>query len=545
MTSAVSAPRVNRATAVSTASGSSSTYSISMIARAQAVDLGPDRGLEALARRAPDGLLHHHADPSRDQRRDPDDGLAPDPGDPRGRLDDRGVHDVRCDLHARYEVAAGHDLAVEDREHLERIEPVDALELRDEDVDDAVGGGHEVEAALVRAADVQVRAGDGTGQPQRRVVLVQLAGLDHEDRHGRSGLGGREGEEVLGAQPATLDPALPADLEVAGEDRPVQRRRRASTGSDSLDTHAGTLRVRAVLGATERGIDGATGVHHRHPRSIVAVGVDVAVDRLAVRGVLGRGSHRGRRTVTRQQGVLDRLCAIGHLAHPGQRDPGMRDGPAGRGDDGAHPDDRVPRGGVLQPLVRTPRTGRQGVAAQRGQDLVRGDVARERALEEAIERHDALATPRAQHDLVVERQTKGRQIRGRVGVGDGAPDRAPVADLDVADAEDAVAGEVERCRLEDLGVGGECPELEPTVGRGARAAQLRQPADVDQGAGAGQTQLHQRQDAHPTGDDLGVATGQRGQRVVEGRRPPVLERCGDHAWPPFADWIADQTFWDV
>ena len=89
------------------------------------------------------------------------------------------------------------------------------------------------------------------------------------------------------------------------------------------------------------------------------------------------------------------------------------------------------------------------------------------------------------------------------------------------------------------------PSSNPPSAVARAPLQLRQPADVDQGARAGQTQLHQRQDAHPTGDDLGVATGQRGQRVVEGRRPPVLERRGDHAWPPFADWIADQTFWDV
>ena len=44
-------------------------------------------------------------------------------------LDDRGLDDVGRHLDARHEVAALDDLAVEDREDLERIEPVEALEL--------------------------------------------------------------------------------------------------------------------------------------------------------------------------------------------------------------------------------------------------------------------------------------------------------------------------------------------------------------------------------------------------------------------------------
>ncbi len=71
---------------------------------------------------------------------------------------------------------------------------------------------------------------------------------------------------------------------------------------------------------------------------------------------------------------------------------------------------------------------------------------REGALEEPVERHDPLAALRAQDDRVVERERQGRQVRGRIGVGDRAADRAPVADLDVADARDAVAGEARAAR---------------------------------------------------------------------------------------------------
>ena len=120
-------------------------------------------------------LLDDDADPPRDERRDPHDRLAAEPGDPRAGVDDRRLDEVRRDLDARDEVAALDDLAVEDREHLERIEPVEPLELGDPDVDDAVGRGDQVEPALVRAADVEARPGDRLRQAERRLVLVELA----------------------------------------------------------------------------------------------------------------------------------------------------------------------------------------------------------------------------------------------------------------------------------------------------------------------------------------------------------------------------------
>ena len=130
-------------------------------------------------------------------------------------------------------------------------------------------------------------------------------------------------------------------------------------------------------------------------------------------------------------------------------------------------------------------------------------------------------------------------------MGDGASDRAPVADLDVADPPDAIGGEAEWRRLEGLRVRRERPDLEAAVRRGAGALELGQAPDVDERAGRGQPQLHQRQQAHPARKDLGVPAGEGREGVVERGRPPVLECRGDHAWPPFASWIADQTFSDV
>ena len=100
-------------------------------------------------------------------------------------------------------------------------------------------------------------------------------------------------------------------------------------------------------------------------------------------------------------------------------------------------------------------------------------------------------------------------------------------------------------RGQDIGIGRQGPDLVAAVGRRAERLELGQPADVDELAGLGQTQLHERQEAHPAGQDLGVAAGDGGQGVVERRRPLVVERCRDHAWPPFADSIAPHTFWAV
>ena len=109
-------------------------------------------------------------------------GWLPKPAKSSRRIDDAGVDDVRRDLDARHEIALLDDLAVEDREDLERIEPVDPLQLGDEHRDDAVARGDQVEPALVRAADVEIRPGDGLCEADRGVVLVQLAGLRHRAR---------------------------------------------------------------------------------------------------------------------------------------------------------------------------------------------------------------------------------------------------------------------------------------------------------------------------------------------------------------------------
>ena len=90
----------------------------------------------------------------------------------------------------------------------------------------------------------------------------------------------------------------------------------------------------------------------------------IAADEILVKMVRGPlpagagGGHRGRGTVTAQERRLHGLGPVRHLANPGQRDPGVRDAPAGRDDDGGHPHDGVARGRVLHLLVRAAGTRR-------------------------------------------------------------------------------------------------------------------------------------------------------------------------------------------
>ena len=106
------------------------------------------------------------------------------------------------------------------REDLERVQPVEPLELRDPDVDDTGGRGDEVQTALIRAADIQAGAGDGLGQADGGLVLVEFAGLGDEDRDrsSRDRAAAASASEVVRRQPPALRPAPTADRQVAGQD---------------------------------------------------------------------------------------------------------------------------------------------------------------------------------------------------------------------------------------------------------------------------------------------------------------------------------------
>ena len=237
--------------------------------RAEPLDLGPDAGLEPLARGRAHGLLDDDPDPRRDERRDPDDRVRcrSRSGARRSSTIAR-LDDVRRDLDARDEVAALDDLAVEDREHLERVEPVEPLELGDPDVDDAV------------APPRRGRPGSGSGRGRRgpaRRPLGRAAGRRRprgarRARRSRTVTGGPASAAASASRSSAVSrrpfaQRLPADRQVAGEDGARQARGRAPTGSDPLDPHAVPPPGRSG-GAAERGLDRAAGVDDGHLRPV-------------------------------------------------------------------------------------------------------------------------------------------------------------------------------------------------------------------------------------------------------------------------------------
>ena len=78
--------------------------------------------------------------------------------------------------------------------------------------------------------------------------------------------------------------------------------------------------------------------------------------------------------------------------------------------------------------------------------------------------------------LGIEREHDGRHVRGRVGVGDRAAERAPVADLDVADARDDQGQQRHpagrKVGVEHVGVGRQGTDPEPAVGQLADRPEL-------------------------------------------------------------------------
>ena len=148
----------------------------------------------------------------------------------------------------------------------------------------------------------------------------------------------------------------------------------------------------------------------------------------------------------------------GRVGDRGQPDADRRDAPvATERDDRRHADRGEVAGSALELEVGAAGQRGRGRDADLGQDLVGLDVGREDVLEEAAGGHDPLAVDAAQDEVAAQRLDDGRPVRGRVGVGAGAADRAPVADLGVADAGGSLAHDVVgggRGADRDGGVGG-------------------------------------------------------------------------------------------
>ncbi len=111
---------------------------------------------------------------------------------------------MRRDLDTRDQIAPFHDLAVEDGEDLEWIEPVEPFQLSHADVDDPRNSGHQVQTALVGPTDVEVRPRHRAGKPDGRIVLVKFARLDDEHRDRFARIRGTQDPQIVRRQPPTL-----------------------------------------------------------------------------------------------------------------------------------------------------------------------------------------------------------------------------------------------------------------------------------------------------------------------------------------------------
>ena len=117
-------------------------------------------------------------------------------------------------------------------------------------------------------------------------------------------------------------------------------------------------------------------------------------------------------------------------------------------------------------------------------------------------------------------------------MGDGAADRAAVAHLDVADVSERLGEDRESLRerrFQHLPVRRERADRDPAVPV-ADAAQLGEPADVDQPVRGSDAELEERQQGLAARDQLGAAgvLREQPQGVVKALGARVLECGGDH-----------------
>ena len=139
------------------------------------------------------------------------------------------------------------------------VDPIDALEGCHAYVQHTVMLGEQVDPALARPAPDDTGPGDGTREPDRRVVLVEVSGAEDQERHRVPGLHRREPEDIVGRQATTLAPPRSLHLQVTGEDRIREAHQACRVDRlarhDPLDTHARSVRYRPVVACTIRPVD--------------------------------------------------------------------------------------------------------------------------------------------------------------------------------------------------------------------------------------------------------------------------------------------------
>ena len=202
----------------------------------------------------------------------------------------------------------------------------------------------------------------------------------------------------------------------------------------------------------------------------------------------------GLRTLAKR--ILDSLRTHRRRTHVGQPDAPVAVHLLSRG-----PDDRPVEepAAELDVLVRA--------VGNREDHLADQLVVLERGGEDVLEEVFGRVAPLVGDDLGVENQRQGRVVAGRVGVGHDATDAAQVADLVVADLVGDLGqdGQVllDGVAVLELDVAHQRAHAELAALDGD-VVELLDRIDVDQGAGLGEPEAHERDQAVAAGQHLGI-----------------------------------------
>ena len=186
--------------------------------------------------------------------------------------------------------------------------------------------------------------------------------------------------------------------------------------------------------------------------------------------------------------------------------------------------------------IRTARARRQHGDANLDQDLIGMERGREQPRKELLGADRPAALGPLRDDLALQRQYRGGIVGGGGGVREAAPDRSEVAHLNVADGSRCFRQHgrfrADLRRRLDRPVGCERPDAEYRTGI-RDVAQAVDASQVDQVGRRDQTQLQQRQQAVPPGEQLGIRQrGQQAHGLRHRRGCMVFELSRDHGFTP-------------
>src|SRR5213594_291333 len=194
---------------------------------------------------------------------------------------------------------------------------------------------------------------------------------------------------------------------------------------------------------------------------------------------------------------------------------------------------------ALELEVGAPAAGRWNRHADLHEDLVGLERGRERAGEERCDGDPALALRACGDDLGAEREHRRGVVVGGIAVGEVAAERGEVAHEGIRDdlagvVEQGIAG-ADEVGLLQLRFAREGTDPKKAV-RLADERKSGNAVDVDEVPGAGQAELHERDEALASGEDLGLLTElcEQSRRLGDRTRRVIVKGGRNHRGGPLA-----------